>query len=405
MTGILSNKTLLVAFATLGSLFQCIAVGPANALMGAFYFFAVIALFKNKERIAQVFTDNRNLVLAFLFFCICQLPATFYAGDGRAWSQFFSLYIVRTLPLFAVLLTLNEKRSAFIVLFFGVIASYLIDTAASPFLGFKWGRLHGIYGHFMIYAGFACIVLPALVTAFVYSRTKLQKLVWGVLNIGCFAVLFLNGARGAWLGVALACLTLFLLNLKRLRIILPFIAVLAVAAVVLGLNFTELANRASTVTTVHNSLNSERLLMWQSAWNMFMDHPFTGVGLGNYPDAYTYTYMLPQAVERDLTRAHSNIFELLGENGIFGLIGFLVFFGYVSVATLKRYLTTKNVFALLIFLSTAALMTQGLTEYNLAHSNLMKFFWTYVGCCWILMGLTDKESVSCLTSPVSFLKT
>jgi O-antigen ligase len=403
MKNAVSIPKLMTVSLALASLFQCISVGPANAFLGIFYLFALITLIQNRGLLADLYSENKSLAWVSLFFLMTFLPSVFYAGKSSGWSEFFSQYVVRMVPLFVILAVIKDKRAAFVV-FLAAVLSFLIDTAASPFMGFKWGRLRGIYGHFMIYAGFACIILPALMTAFVFSSTKLQKIGWGLVNIACFAILFLNGARGAWIAIALACLILFILNMKRLKTVLVFVVVLAVVALILGWNFAELSNRAATVTTVNNSLNTERLLMWKSAWNMFVDHPLTGVGLSNYGDAYTQAYIQPEATLRGMTRAHSNIFQILGESGIIALIGFFVLFGYLAVSSLRRYLTTKNVFGLLVFLSTVALMTQGLTEFNLAHSNVMKFFWTYTACCWILMRLPESESVALLTSPVTYLK-
>jgi O-antigen ligase len=55
---------------------------------------------------------------------------------------------------------------------------------------------------------------------------------------------------------------------------------------------------------------------WQAGWSMFLDHPWLGVGAGNYPDAYP-AYYVGQWLE-PLGHAHNYYLNMLAELGVVG---------------------------------------------------------------------------------------
>ena len=62
----------------------------------------------------------------------------------------------------------------------------------------------------------------------------------------------------------------------------------------------------------------ERMAHWQSAWYMFLDHPWNGLGLGNYPAAYP-AYQLLSNFKDPLGHAHNLYLNILAESGVSGL--------------------------------------------------------------------------------------
>ena len=68
----------------------------------------------------------------------------------------------------------------------------------------------GFFGHPMVYAGFACIVLP-------FSSTRHCKKIFFFKKVACIAFCFaflvllvLNGTRGAWLAVGASFIVMLL---------------------------------------------------------------------------------------------------------------------------------------------------------------------------------------------------
>ena len=74
----------------------------------------------------------------------------------------------------------------------------------------------------------------------------------------------------------------------------------------------------------------ERLAHWQAGLRMFDDHPWLGVGIGNYGANYA-RYPQPHWYEA-LGHAHNVFINFAAETGLLGLATFLVF--WIGVAGL-----------------------------------------------------------------------
>lgn len=127
--------------------------------------------------------------------------------------------------------------------------------------------------------------------------------------------------------------------------------------------------------------NVERFLMWESAFNMFKDHPLTGVGYGQYGKAYQTKYILPKAREKNLVHAHSNVMQMLGECGILGLSAFLFLWLYLSIFALRGWRREKNIACLMFLCMLWGMMLHGLTEFNFETAVTSKMFWYALGLC------------------------
>ena len=76
---------------------------------------------------------------------------------------------------------------------------------------------------------------------------------------------------------------------------------------------------------------------------------------------------------------------MLAENGIIGLLGYLLTFGAIIWTNIKNCFINKNPHNLMIIGSTIALFLQGLTEYNFGNSSVMKIYWLVLACLVVLV--------------------
>jgi O-antigen ligase len=76
----------------------------------------------------------------------------------------------------------------------------------------------------------------------------------------------------------------------------------------------------------------ERMAHWQAGWYMFLDHPWLGVGAGNYAQAYP-SYYVSSWVE-PLGHAHNYYLNMLAELGVVGggLLLLLLGLAYRAIA-------------------------------------------------------------------------
>ena len=72
-----------------------------------------------------------------------------------------------------------------------------------------------------------------------------------------------------------------------------------------------------------NFATVERVAHWWAGWRMWEEHPWTGVGIGNYADAYPL-YNLP-GWEDALGHAHNFYINMGAEAGTLGLAAYLLF--------------------------------------------------------------------------------
>jgi O-antigen ligase len=154
----------------------------------------------------------------------------------------------------------------------------------------------------------------------------------GAASLAIATGIGLSQSRGAWLGglVAASCLVVAWSPTTR-RLLVPALigAALAVTLAISGLLPPAVLDRiAQTIeyfgvfdvrnvqVSIENWAVVERMAHWQAGWYMFLDHPWLGVGAGNYADAYASYFVGPWP--EALGHAHNYYINMLAELGIVG---------------------------------------------------------------------------------------
>jgi putative inorganic carbon (hco3(-)) transporter len=192
------------------------------------------------------------------------------------------------------------------------------------------------FGHFdqpNPFAGYLTTILP-LTVCMALCGANPARFRWlalasaGVLVVG----IGLSQSRGAWLGGAVAAATLLLAwsrATRRLLIPATLIAACGLVLAVSGLLPATILDRLSQTVqyfgvfdvrtvdvTSDNWAIVERMAHWQAGWYMFLDHPWLGVGAGNYAQAYPdYSVGMWQ---EPLGHAHNYYLNMLAELGVLG---------------------------------------------------------------------------------------
>ena len=123
--------------------------------------------------------------------------------------------------------------------------------------------------------------------------------------------------------------------------------------------------------------------MWKSAWNMFLDHPVLGVGIGNYGAQYKNIYILPDAKEREQNHSHSSFMQYLAETGLVGFSAFLIMFLYLLRHYIVRFRQNQDSIALGMILSITSFMIHGLMDWNYGmFPSTAQYLWFLVGLTW-----------------------
>ena len=196
-------------------------------------------------------------------------------------------------------------------------------------------------------------LLPPLLLI-LYDKYKLQihqnYLIYSffIISTIVFLTVFITGERMALL-LIVASILIFFIGLISEKIFslrkLFFLMLLSITAIsIFALIFPETTQRAffSTIDKIINWKSSDYGLVWQSAYDVWMQSPVFGVGLHKYREAcenlgiYGTSYLT--AIGPGVCfHPHNISLQLLSETGIFGFIIFFLMVFYLATSSLKKY--------------------------------------------------------------------
>lgn len=353
------------------ALASCVSMGAVNAFVSLTAILVIVRLMWNRTSIEIPGNFLIPLASFFIIFFLLML----ISPDLDAASKRFWLFSYRMIPFIATLLFAKDNKQLKTLIILVLISVTVADIYAI------WQGVHGDYrarafgGHPMDLAGILVQCLPIfLVMGIGLIRQKTQRyLIVSALVIGTVAILF-NGTRGAWITLAIVLPLAVLMYYKASKRIILYVLVAFAAFGLLLHTVPALNTRMATLADKSYQSNSERLLMWNSAWQMFVDHPLTGVGLGVYAQRYQAEYISPQAVERGQGHAHNNFLQMLAETGMVGFMAFCFMFGsflYYSFIDWRKY---QHPVSLMYFLATLGFVLQGFTEFSFGNRIVMALY-------------------------------
>lgn len=372
------------------ALISFVSIAAGNVFLGIAVLLFFISVYKHKIDINKKF---KGYYFAIAIFVFTMLLSALFSGDiVYGLNRWADMWIWRLMPFIIVTTMITEPNKSLNILKVSCIG-ISIGILCLIFQGVSGdGRAAGFFGHPMTFAGYLCMYLPLfLIGYFDNLFGGKYRNVSGLLFVAGIAALIFNGTRGAWIAVAITSGILLLYYMfKNKRNLIIGTVVIALCGGIL-VNNDAFMHRVSTITNNRYQSNSERLLMWNSAWNMFKDHPVLGVGLGQYKDNYQHKYISPKAKEPNLAHAHNNFLQMLAENGMVGFIGFISMFIYIAGYNLKQFFTEKNIYSLAICAVTVTLLLQGCTEFNFGNSAVVKSYWLVLGCLVVLAESFKKK--------------
>lgn len=126
---------------------------------------------------------------------------------------------------------------------------------------------------------------------------------------------------------------------------------------------------------------------WVSCWNMFLDHPWLGVGWGAFGSVFSL-YKLPGGEE---TRyAHNNYFQVFCELGIVGGIVFVLLWIWLWKAWMK---SPNRMPAIIVLFSLSFYLAHSFFDFNWYDPSISLIVWGLLGTIGYY-GATESYSVS-----------
>ena len=321
------------------------------------------------------------LVVAFI-----QKPSTFYSV---IWALLFAGILMGTISLFQYFTGTTEN------IYWGFGQSYTSDTGT----GYRVG---GPVGDPNYYAMIMVILVPIAFDRLWNSKSNVLRFFSGWALVVCVLAVLYTYSRGGFLAMAFGVIIMAVYYKLRLTPAMLGIVFFLIIYQFLPANYTD---RLSTLLyflpqdakqqLVDRSIQgrtSENL----AAWEMFKDHPLTGVGMSNYENLY-YTYARPLGLDVSVgsRQPHNLYLQILAERGLLGLSAFAIVM-YVTFRNLyfsRRAFLNKN-------LSDLAGMTSSigmaLVIYLFAslflHDSFIRYFWILIGVAWSIPQLAHDEN-------------
>jgi O-antigen ligase len=170
-------------------------------------------------------------------------------------------------------------------------------------------------------AQFAAVLLPAFVFGLYEMLNGERRIAGAVVTVLTAAGVLVSGTRGAWVAVAVVLLILVLPQLQLRRRIAAVVMALALGAVLYQLPGIPdlLAERTGSAVSTGGAGRTD---IWSVAGSIYATSPVLGVGIGNFPVAYTPEVVQAANVTLVYTgRApHNAVVGTLIELGPIGLI-------------------------------------------------------------------------------------
>ena len=315
------------------------------------------------------------------------------AASWEPWNSFREVVgeVHRLFPLIFAM-TFIKKREQLCGVLIVSLVTFLINDAAGIYQYVVKGepRAFGFNHTPTFYGSFMLMQLPILIYM---TQLEILSPLWRRLA-ACAAVLsliclVLSMTRGAWLALIMVVVVFVVLE-KRYRLLTAKIcAGLAIIFLIVALFSPQIQDRLTTITSTKFQSNTERILMWKAAAEIFYDYPISGVGQKMYVNAYNKYYIDKDARERPgkidgegHTHPHNNFLQRASEGGLLGLasfVGLYVYFFWKFFVQFKR----EKIFAfgagMTAILILAGLQFEGLTDTNMNQVPIMREFWLLAG--------------------------
>ena len=357
--------------------------GMGKIITLAFVVF-LIDLFINKDtyRIKACLTQKRILTtcLVFLVFAGTYAVAAI-AVDSRLGIRQVGHFLERTLPFFLIILLTYERKDVLRPWLWGmgtgtfvVLFSMLFSMAEKTLY-----RPNSLIGKPNSLGGWAILVFPFVAAIFMhYKKQKILRILAGTSCLAVLLSLALSLSRGAMLGlVVMTGVGLTIYYTKSYKMV----ALAMLTTMLLSFGFYKGGNVAQ------RPYDYERVLLLQSGIEMFKDHPWFGVGLGNFGPLYRSKYISAQAKEPKIETPHNFLLHYLDMSGLVGTSGLIVLL-VSQIAFLVKHTFSKgkiNLWVAASFLSLIGLMVHGMVDiiiFNRTHMMLWSAFWGIT--CWLV---------------------
>jgi O-antigen ligase len=276
--------------------------------------------------------DDPAFWYANAFFLLVALQSMLFARDPalsfRELGGYGKMLLV-TYLIVQLVRTPDDLRRLAQAVFAGAVATVVLGVAIMMFgvtpgkgnyigEGLNLIRFAGAHENPNRAAAFMCSALPLGLFAVKYCRHRLLRVAYVVAVLALIVGIFWTFSRSVVVPFSVVLVAVAVRELRGRRSWVSLLALIALGILLTPRYYWERVSglrEAFASTTIDWSVYT-RLLALRTAWELFLQHPLTGVGLGNFIVASAYKVFLRIVV-------HNSYLEILVGTGVFGLAAFL----------------------------------------------------------------------------------
>jgi O-antigen ligase/tetratricopeptide (TPR) repeat protein len=322
-------------------------------------FYAVVAV----EVLTTVTAENQYVAL--------------YGEVGR----YLGLTTHAVLALIAVAVAVSidyPRRTSWLAWTIGAAATLAGLYAVEQFRGLdpiQWTdsgarlRPFSTFGNADFYGQFLAVVATGCAAALVFVRQR-RRLTGAVALLAVFSValMLVVQTRGSFLGIVAGAVAIAALWLRRAglsrRVLLRFAMATGVAAIALVVMVVATPLGSRLLDIGRGIGLRDRVLLYQSAMQMFLDHPFLGVGFENFAVAYPRyqqaEWFAIAGMNSTNTSAHNWILHVAATTGIVGILANFALLAVFTIHAWRRARDTDAAGLIVAFAAVAAFYGSGL---------------------------------------------
>ena len=292
--------------------------------------------------------------------------------------EFINVWLWRIPVFFVIALCIRDKKTLFTML-----AVFFVDFGIDNLVAFyqhvsgMTDRGWGFGSSVLTISGLMVMLVPIFCVILLDSAFPSYVKASALWALGCVGFgMYGNQSRGSWLfNMIMVPIVSLPYILKRFGCVVAVLATLG--GIVWGFSTQPqyVARFESITNTTTDGSNLGRFDVWTSSINMFKDHPVTGVGIGQWRTIYEASYRLPTE-NQHLYHAHNNFIQLLGEVGLLGLLGVLIFYGSIIVDNFVVWFKNRDPYSLCAMIAVICyVFVFGQIEYTLDNSSGMRIMY------------------------------
>ena len=286
--------------------------------------------------------------------------------------EFINVWLWRIPVFFVIALCIRDKKTLFTML-----AVFFVDFGIDNLVAFyqhvsgMTDRGWGFGSSVLTIAGLMVMLGPIFCVILLDSAFPNYVKASALWALGCVGFgMYGNQSRGSWL-FSMIMVPIVSLPYILKRFIYVVVVLAALGGVVWGFSTQPqyVARFESITNTTTDGSNLGRFDVWTSSINMFKDYPVTGVGIGQWRTIYEASYRLPTE-NQHLYHAHNNFIQLLGEVGLLGLLGVLIFYGSIIIDNFVVWFKNRDPYSLCAMIAVICyVFVFGQVEYTLDNSS------------------------------------